>query len=65
MSPRELLATHTSRDLTEWQAYFNVRAVEASQRNAGPVSTSNRTRTVETGPDGLRNLERAFGVEGA
>jgi len=38
MAPRELLATHTSRDLSEWEAYFHVLAVEAqgaSARTAG------------------------------
>jgi len=32
MSPRELLATHTSRDLSEWQAYFRLEEMEREQR---------------------------------
>lgn len=28
MSPRRVLAEHTSRELTEWQAYFRVAEME-------------------------------------
>jgi hypothetical protein len=55
MSPRELLATHTSRDLTEWQAYFSV--LNAQSRSAGPAAQ---------GPEeGLAQLNAVFDRRGA
>ena len=32
MSPNELLASHTARQLVEWQEYFNWREVDRKQR---------------------------------
>jgi hypothetical protein len=53
MSPRELLTTHTSRDLSEWQAYFRVLAVEAQRPSRG-------RETPLSGEEGVRQLNAVF-----
>lgn len=31
MSPREVLAKHTSRELSEWQAFYKLEAIDQQQ----------------------------------
>jgi len=55
MSPRQLLASHTSRELTEWQAYFRAAEFEATRK--GPPRAE--------APGTLEELNRTFDrVEG-
>ena len=63
MAPRELLATHTSRDLSEWEAYFHVLAVEAQGTPGRARASADRRQALRQAQDERgtpEELERIF-----